>query len=43
MEVNGSWIKEQHKYKKTLKIFSSKKKFLNLPESIKNNSFEYNS
>ena len=24
MEVNGFWIKKQHKYKETLKIFSSK-------------------
>ena len=26
MEVNGFWIKKHHKYKKTLKIFSSQNK-----------------
>ena len=42
MEVNGFWIKEQHKYMKTLTVFSSKHKFPKSPENIKKNRSEYN-
>ena len=42
MEVNTFWIKKQHKYKKTLKIFSPKNKFPQSPESIKKLSSEHN-